>query len=271
MLALDLAGIKRNDVVFVVRFPPWQRQQTIIQALMRSALKIIGNVLGNNVVEVRFAEDQEVVESFLFCRLYPAFDIGIQIWCLGPNRLYLYPFVLEHLVEFFRKGAVMVPYENLAGNPLHGGVIQKYTCLMFHPATVGRLCSRRDEHTPRSQVDKSQDKHLPRAKTGPDAFTEKVALPQSLRVDMQEFTPSPTSAPWPRIKVIFFENILDGLSRDMSCSQFFNSPSIRPYPQPVSRAMRATNSRMLMEIRGRPVFTAVLPSSALRTQRRNVE
>ncbi len=45
--AFDLAGIKRNDVVFVVRFPTRQRQQTIIQALMRSALKIIGNVLGN--------------------------------------------------------------------------------------------------------------------------------------------------------------------------------------------------------------------------------
>ncbi len=46
MLAFDLAGIKRNDVVFVVRFSARQGQQIIIQTLMGPAFKIIGNVFG---------------------------------------------------------------------------------------------------------------------------------------------------------------------------------------------------------------------------------
>ncbi len=78
MFAFNFAEIKRNDVVFVVRFSARQRQELISQALMGPALMIIGNVLGNNVVEVRFAEDQEVVEGFLFCRLYPHLDVGVK-------------------------------------------------------------------------------------------------------------------------------------------------------------------------------------------------
>ncbi len=66
MFAFYLAWIKRNDIALIVRFCARQRQQPIAESLMRPALMIIGNVFGNNVVEVCLAKDQEVVQGFLF-------------------------------------------------------------------------------------------------------------------------------------------------------------------------------------------------------------
>lgn len=56
---------------------------------MRPALKIIGNVLGNNIVEVCFAEDDKVIEGFLFERLSPSLNVGVQIRSVRPYGLYL--------------------------------------------------------------------------------------------------------------------------------------------------------------------------------------
>ncbi len=56
MFAFDLARVKGNGVVLIVRFCARQRQQPIVESLMWTTLVIIVNVFGDDVVEVRLVK-----------------------------------------------------------------------------------------------------------------------------------------------------------------------------------------------------------------------
>ena len=231
MVAFYLARIKRNGVVFIIRFSARQGQQLVIKPLMRPALKIIGGVLGNNIVEVRLTEYDKMIEGFLFCRLYPSLDIGIQIGSVRPYGLYLYALIFENLVELFRIGAVVITCNNLTCKSLFGDVVQEYPSLMFHPTAVGRKRARCNENAPRSQVYKGQGEHLLWSVKRPNTLTEKVTLPERLRVDMQEFVPSSTSTFRAGVEAVFYEDIFHGLSRnttDAQLLQLAQNPAVFP-------------------------------------------
>ena len=170
MLAFDLAKIKRDYVFVIFRCSARQRQQPVIQTLVRSAFEIIGNVFRNNKVEVRFTEYDKMIKGFLFCRLNPAFDVSIQIGRMRANGLYFDALILEYLVEFLRVGAVIISDDNLAWKTLFGSVIQEHTSLILHPTTVGRKRARSHENTPRAQVNERQGENLPPAALCPYAF-----------------------------------------------------------------------------------------------------
>ena len=120
--------------------------QSVSDALVWSALVIVGDVLADDVIEVSESEDDKVIQGLVFHALDPSLDEGVQVGCSGPDPFDLDSAFTEDGRELFGILAIPITHKGLAGDLPLGRMFQEGTRLLFHPVTARRKGPWRDEH-----------------------------------------------------------------------------------------------------------------------------
>ena len=188
-------------------------ERRVAEALMRSFGEKMADVLGDKVIQVPLAEDDEVVKALDLNRLHPSFDERIQVRRTVSDAVSLDPVASQLLVERLSELAVPIVEDELR--------FQAYARSVAHevnrprPAPfLGRVGGGRSHVNPsRADKDEGQHEEFTHTGQGQHLFRKEVTLPERLGVDHEELVPGLLTALGAGIEAVLAHDIDHELSR----------------------------------------------------------
>jgi hypothetical protein len=198
----------------------WRQDQFIFQALMGSFRVIMIDRFSDQIIQVLFAEDIEVIQNLGLERLDDTLDIGYNVRGTNGGLLDLGACFREFRIEARRELTVPVMHQNLNTELGLLRESEHRRGLLLNPRIVRVVRAGRDVNSPRSDVNEYEDKYLANAQSGDDAFREEVALPECGGVNLDELVPR-THAPFGTwVESVFTQDVSNGASANNTDTQF---------------------------------------------------
>ena len=98
---------------------------------------VVINELGDEIIQVSFAESNEMVQTFILDRLHESFDTGIQIWRTDRQAFRLDAIILQKLTELSGKLRIPIVKQIRRFLLAVGNVVRKRFGLLRHPSGIG--------------------------------------------------------------------------------------------------------------------------------------
>ena len=95
-----------TDDLALVPFMLWRDDPA--EPLVNPLMMIVLEILGQDVAELFFGGEDEMIETFLSKQPHEPLDAGIQIWTTWRQFNWLHPGGFENAVEFLRKQGISV-------------------------------------------------------------------------------------------------------------------------------------------------------------------
>lgn len=93
---------------------------------------------------------------------------------------------------------------------------EKLCRLPLHPSRIRLERCRGNEHLASSQVNEGHGENLTWSVFCPNPFAEEIDLPQGVGVEFDKLAPTSTASLGARFDVMFYQDVLDRLSRDLA-------------------------------------------------------
>ncbi len=193
---------------------PVAGQRLVAHVLVGPLGVVMLDPLRDQVVEMVFAEHDEVVQALLLDALHPSFDEGVHVCRSRADFFHLCAAVFDDFIEVVYVFPVEVANKLLTLATRCPDMLDERLGLFLHPLGVRLPASLADEDCTAANVNERQNEILPQTRRRPDPLREEVALIQSFRVHLHELGPTPIAGvgAWscPASFMIFFTVFRDG-------------------------------------------------------------
>ncbi len=235
MLENSAEPLSADDLVaafrWVIDLRPDTQRRFVLQTLVRAAAVVVVEVRRRDVIEMPQPEDNESVEAFTSNRADPTLDERVLIRRPRGGWLYRDASIGEDFVETLGVLEVEVSHQVADRQVQSPSLLQHRFGLSRDPFVVRLQGGRRADHPPRVDVQEGKHVRLPKAGARHDHLREKITLPKTLGVDLDEVVPGARSSFRARVNTFFLKNRSDGRATnaaDPQLSQLTNDPTVSP-------------------------------------------